>query len=341
MPVDEIQQINKQIKSLRKKLNLMALVTCALLVMILGLLGFLQFGNLKSLNLPSVEQAAGNVSQLEVKPVIKKDYQVSISSFYNNTAISEVGFQIDLKKQSISTKNTKNCFTPTVPSIKNGCGFVVRPYAAGITPEGTYLHQILFKAKLRATDKIAVDIKDSEKNEITRSLGVIEGKSPVLGIKIPNTLKQNEQILVRLWPQTDGEVSIEEIFIENFTYAKLQPAKLSLPEVTAESSKGKKLNVYLDSDKNGKLDLNIDKLWNCADGFAGIKQVTIEDPKNITLSRDENCIEVSKWPESWRTDSAENAIQPYNWLAVVESENGKKESYPFEVTSDVKEYNLK
>jgi hypothetical protein len=335
MASKKLDNLEQQFKSLQLRFNLVVVVFVVLIVSNLGIFAYIKYDlqqTKSSPNEPEVTKLATNTTQ-------KKNYTTSITSFYNNSSVSEVGFQLELKKQSISTKNTTNCFTNEVPPIKNGCGFVLRPYASGIQPVGTYLHNLIFKGKIGPNDKIAVDIKDSEKNEVTKSLGVIEGKQTELSTLLPGSLKQNEQILLRLWPEKGSEITVDEMYIESFDLNKLQETNLKLSNEITAQNKGKNLNIYLDSDKNGKLDPNIDKQWDCVNGFPGVQTITIKE-ELIRLNRNESCV-TRGYPQEWKKDGGKLSLPTYHWLAAVDQPDNKLDIYPFETVDGVSEYEIK
>lgn len=282
---------------------------------------------------PGTNQAS--LAQLDIRPVIKKDYQVSITSFYNNAAVSEVAYQLELKRQSISTKGTSNCYTPEVPPLQNGCSFVIRPYAAGIASKKSQLLQLRIDGTMGSQDKVVFDLKNTDNNEIETNIGTIDGRFEEKSVVLPASLEPNQQLLVRLWPARGSEVTIREIIVESLSFDRLQPITLELP-VTYPSSQ---LTIYLDRNKNGQLD-DKDLLWNCVNGFPGVQSVGLTDSRTITLVRDDRCVKNSA-PSTWATDKGMNVLAPYYWLAVVEGSNGNKTILPFEVTKDKNNFVLK
>ncbi|MBC7472319.1 MAG: hypothetical protein H7196_03625 [candidate division SR1 bacterium] len=335
---NKIDIVQDEIKGLQNRFKLMSLILVTIVVVNIIVLGFLQYKEYQSKNL--VLASDSKLVQLPVIPNINQDYSTSITSFYNNSAVSEIGYQLELKKQSISSKNTTNCFTPEIPPILNGCGFIVRPFATGIPAQGTYLHKIVFNAKMGAEDKLAIDIRDNEKNEIVKSIGQIEGKSAEYSVILPNTLATNEQILVRLWPKKESEITIDEIKIESFNIAKLQETKLTLSVDLVSKYKDSKMQIYIDSDQNGLFDPQIDILWNCVNGFPGVEPTTIDNTGSINLVRNDICV-TKNAPASWRTDKKANALPAYHWLAVIALDNKNLDIYPFKVVYGTKEYELK
>lgn len=335
---NKVDTLQKDIKGLQYRFKLMSIVLIAIVVINTAVLGFLQYKEYQS---KSAISANENKSvQLPVIPNINQDFSTSITSFYNNSAVSEIGYQLELKKQSISSKNTTNCFTPEVPPILNGCGFIVRPFATGIPAQGTYLHKIVFGAKMGAEDKLAIDIRDNEKNEIVKSIGQIEGKNAEYSVILPSTLATNEQILIRLWPKKDSEITVNEVKIESFNIAKLQETKLTLSADLISKHKDSKMQIYLDSDKNGLYDPQIDTLWNCPNGFPGVESATIDNTGVINLVRNDICV-TKNAPANWKTDKKANTLPAYYWLAVIGTDDKNLDAYPFEVIYGTKEYELK
>jgi hypothetical protein len=334
MASKKFDNLEQQFKTLQFRFNLVVVVFAVLIVANLGIFAYIKYDLQQTKSAPNESE----VTQLTANTAQKKNYTTSITSFYNNSSVSEVGYQLELKKQSISTKNTTNCFTPEVPPLKNGCGFVIRPYASGIQPVGSYLHNLIIKAKIGPGDKIAVDIKDSEKNEVTKSLGIIEAKQTELSTLLPSTLKQNEQILLRLWPEKGSEITVEEIYIESFDLNKLQETSLKLsPELVAKYQ-GKSANIYLDSDKNGKLDPSVDKKWDCVNGFPGVQPTKIEKD-TVALVRNDSCV-TRGYPQAWKKDSGKLSLPTYHWLVTVDQPDNKLDIYSFETVDGVKEYEI-
>lgn len=337
MVVKKNTSLEDRVRGLQQSMRLTVIILSALVIANIGFFAFIQYSYINKET--SDKSAEPKAKQLSQEPVVKKNYQMIITSFFNNTAISEVGYQLELKRQSISSKNTTNCFTPSPPPLKNGCGFVVRPYASGIPNQGTYLLNMILQANIGNNDKIVVDIRDSERDQNISSLDDIEGKSKELFIPLPPTLNQNEQLLLRLWPQQGSEITITEIVLEYLELAKLQPVKLNFPQNLIPEYANKKVKIYMDKDKNGLFDDSIDVLWNCVVDFAGVKQSTIDSTGKVELTRDDSCVKKGA-PTSWKTDKGLQALAPYQWLAVVEIDNSTSDIYPFEVVNGISEYDL-
>jgi hypothetical protein len=335
MVYKKLDNLEQQFKTLQFRFNIVVMIFVLLIFANLGIFGYIKY----SLYQTKSTSNKSEITQLPIPNSEKKNYTTSITSFYNNSSVSEVGYQLELKKQSISTKNTTNCFTSEVPPVKNGCGFVLRPYASGIQPVGSYLHKLIIKGKIGPSDKIAIDIKDSEKNEITQPLGFIESKQTELSIILPSSLKQNEQILLRLWPEKGSEITLGEIYIESFDLNKIQETNLILPIDLVSKYQGKNVNIYLDSDKNGKLDPSVDKKWDCVNGFPGVQPVSVAE-STIKLVRNESCV-TRGYPQEWKKDEGKLSLPTYHWLATVDQPENKFDVYPFETIYGVNKYEIK
>lgn len=333
-----IHKLEKAAKSLRLKFRAVFVILLFLAIVNIGQLFSGQYNYIQKQLIDSTTEKS-NTSDSKPKLITSGDYKTAINSFYNNTAISQIGYQLDLKANSISTKGTTNCFTPTPPPAKNGCGFEIRPYATSIPTQGVKLLNIIFKGKVDQNDKIILDIKNSETSEITSSLNTIEGRFKELSAKLPSNLKQNEQILVRLWPNSGSEITVEEIIFEYLDINKLQPIELKLTTEDVKKYLGKKMNIYLDIDKNGLFDKSVDLLWSCLEGFSGIKDISIRDNESIQLERDESCVKENV-PSNWKNDSGSSALSPYHWLAVINIDEKTNKSFAFQVSKDNNTYNL-
>jgi hypothetical protein len=339
MITNRILKLEQEANSLRLKFRIIFVILTLLAIINIG---FFLPNQITSIQKQFTENKVTTSTTTDpiVNLISKSDFQASIDSFYGNTAISEIGYQLDIKKQSVSTKNTTNCFTPIVPPINNGCGFEIRPYATTIPTQGTKLLNLIFKAQIGQNDKIALDIKNSETGEITSSLGVIEGKFKELSSKIPNSLAQNEQILVRLWPQSGSEITVESVIIEYLDITKLQPVKLKLNPEDAKKYLGKSLNIYLDKDKNSIFEKSTDLLWECRNNFPGAKSMIIKEDGIIKLERDSECVN-DNIPNAWKSDSGNNSLAPYYWLAVIKVDETKNDTFAFQISKDKEQYELK
>lgn len=338
MITGRIKKLEDEAKSLRFKFQIVIVIL--IIIGIANITPFFtnQFSNFqKQLTDNSVTQ--NNVGDNKIKPVSNGDFQTGINSFFNNTAVSQIGFQLELKKNSISTKGTTNCNTPTPPPIKNGCSFEIRPFATSIPYEGSKLLNILFKGKIGSADKIALNLKDSESGEITANIGNIEGQFKELSQKLPTTFKKTEQILVNLWPQAGSELTVEEVIFEYINYNKLQPVELKLNSENAKKYSGKDVEIYLDVDKNSLLDKTSDTLVSCKENYPGIKPTTVKEDGTVKLERDDSCIK-ENLPPSWKTDSGSGALSPYYYLGVIKTENSKFVSFPIKVTKDKLNYEI-
>jgi hypothetical protein len=338
MITNRIIKLEQEANSLRFKFRVVFIILTILAIINIG---FFLPGQLTSIQkqLTQNNVTTSTTNDQKTNLISKSDFQANINSFYGNTAISEIGYQLDLKKQSISTRNTTNCFTPTVPSIKNGCGFEIRPYAATIPLQGTKLLNIIFKAQIGQNDKIALDIKNSETGEITSSLGLIEGKFKELSLKLPGSLNQNEQILVRLWPQSGSEMTVDSIIIEYLDITKLQPIELKLSLEDTKKYVGKNVNIYRDKDKNGLFEKSTDLLWNCRDNFPGVKPAVIKEDGIIKLERDDECIK-DNIPSTWKSDSGTNSLAPYYWIAVIKTDEDKNDTFAFQTIKGKEQYEI-
>lgn len=320
---DSHEHLVHQVKTLHRRFYIIAALFVAL-----GLLNVAFLLNVQYRLWQPQNSRETSVAQLDIKPVIKKDYQVSLTSFYNNAAISEVAYQLELKKQSISTRGTTNCSTPEVPPVQNGCGFVIRPYAAGIPNKKSRLLKLQVVAQMGGQDKIAFDLKNTDSNEIETAVGTIEGRYQNRSIRLPDQLKANQQIFVRLWPAKGSEVTIKEIIVESLNYDQLQPVDLELPQAYSQG----RLQLYLDINNDKRLDSN-DVLWTCANGFPGVQDINLTGSAKISLVRDDSCIG-GQLPEQWQNDNGKNALPPYNWLAVILDKDNQKTVFSFEVTKE-------
>jgi hypothetical protein len=278
-----------------------------------------------------------NFVQKESPKVSNSDYQTSINSFYNNTAFTEIGSQLNIKKNSLSTQDTKNCNTDTVPGLENGCGLVFRPYAAGINPNTSKLMNIKFKITSGPKDRIAVDLINSESKTIKSSLGKTDPTFKEMILKLPSKLAPDEQILIRLWPQLDSVIVLEEVILESLDISKLQPVEIKFDPLDSTRLAGKELEVYLDSDKNGILDKEIDPKWNCNNGFPGVKTSVIQ-AEAVKLLRDSDCI-TADIPTNWRADSGSNSLSPFYYLLVTKTDS-KTDVFPLQVVNGVSEYQV-
>jgi hypothetical protein len=337
MITGRIKKLEDEANSLRVKFRIVFVILSILAVANLGQILYTQFSSVKN-QLTDNTISKSVITENKPKITSKGDYTASINSFYNNIAITGLGYQLELKKNSVSTKGTTNCYTPTPPPIANGCGFEIRPYAASIPIEGTRLLNIIFDAKIGQNDKIVVDLKDSNTGEITSNLGKIEGRFKELATRLPPNFKKNEQILIRLWPESGSEITVNEIFFEYLDINKLQTAELKLTPEDTKKYTGKKSEIYLDTDKNGSFDKNTDILWNCKDGFSGVKPTTIKEDGLIKLERDDSCIK-DNLPSGWKTDGGYSTLNPYYWLLVINDDSSNK-TYPFQVVKDKTNYDL-
>ncbi len=334
MKKQEFEKLESRISTVQFRFNLLILVFIVLVAANFGFFAFLQY----RLNEINPETETTNVSQVAIAPVLKRRFQNSINSFYNNTSVSEVGYQLELKKQSVSTKNTTNCFTDNeAPPLKNGCGFVLRPYASGIKPAGSLLISLNFAGEMGGDDRIQVDIKNTDKNEISAPIGVVSGKDKDRRVVLPPTLKPNEQLQIRLWPARGSSITIDEMIIENFSFDMLQTAKLTISDDLLLAFKGKAANIYFDTDKNDLFDDKIDKLWRCDANFPGVKPVTIG--KTFDLLRDDSCVSNGYLP-AWKSDSFLTALPQYNYLLVVDEDNGLQTTFPLEIIEGKTEYEI-
>ena len=325
-----------KIIKLEFRLRLIMLLLATLILIGTLNLGFLYY---KSQTNNPFNETTKTLATAINKPTFNKPYQVNINSFYENAAISEVAYQLELKKQSISTNNTTNCSTPEIPPIANGCSFVIRPYASKIQVAGSYLLNLIFDAKLNPDDKIAVDLKDTDKNELTTSLGTIRGKDSRLIISLPPQLKPSEQLFVRLWPQKGSVVTINEISIEHLEYTQLQPVKLKLSPDTIKNNQDKKLSVYLDPINSGKYDKNTSLLWNCNHNFPGVQPITINQNNEYLILRDDSCVQNNILPE-WKKDNFENSLAAFSYLAILDLGLPTQQVFNFEVIPSQNEYQL-
>jgi hypothetical protein len=331
MQTNETQLVQKQLQGLRRKYRILTWLNLIVLITIVVGVVFYQ-DKLKTSKVPD----SAVLTKIETKTPIINEFQTNITSFYNNSAISEVGYQLELKKQNISTHKTTNCFTTETPPVQNGCGFVVRPYATNIPAEDSFLRNIVFNATMGGEDKIVVDIRNSEKNEITKTVGIIQGNSSDLSLQLPSKLGADEQILVRLWPQKDSEITINEVAFEHLNSTKLQPVNLKLDEELSQKLSGKTFEIYIDNNKDGTLDKDIDQLWNCVDGFPGVKAGTISG-NQITLQRNDIC----KAPSStYKNDKGVNALPSYHWLLIIDNQSTDPQVFPFKVQKGVTDYDL-
>jgi hypothetical protein len=268
-----------------------------------------------------------------------KDYQNSITSFYNNNSVSEVGYQLELKKQSISTKNTTNCFTvDAAPSIQNGCGFVVRPYADVIKPTGTKLLKLVIKGEMGPNDKVQVDLKNSDKNELSTGIGTIEGKNAIKYIDLPASLQPNEQIQLRLWPQRGSSIIINELQFEYFNYDMLLPVTLKFSDSLVEQYKGRTGKIAIDTNKSGEYEPESDELWTCKDNFPGVKNFVLET-NTIQLKRDDVCV-VQNQPPKWSTDNGNSVLATYQYFVLIGDGVTENKAYPLQVNRERESYDI-
>jgi hypothetical protein len=337
MITGRIKKLEDEANSLRFKFRIVFMILTILAIVNLGQIFYTQFTSVQK-QLTDNTIAKSIITENKPKITSKGDYTASINSFYNNVAITGLGYQLELKKNSVSTKGTTNCYTPNPPPITNGCGFDIRPYAASIPIEGTRLLNIIFDAKIGQNDKIVVDLKDSNTGEILSNIGKIEGRFKELATQLPPTFKKNEQILIRLWPESGSEITVNEIFFEYLDINKLQTTELKLTSGDTNKYSGKKGEIYLDTDKNGLFDKSTDILWTCKNGFSGIKPTTIKEDGLIKLERDDTCIK-DNLPSNWKTDGGSSTLNPYYWLLVINDDASNK-VYPFQVVKDKTNYDL-
>jgi hypothetical protein len=333
-----VSKLEKEANSLRNKFRLIMVILVVLMVINIG---YFIPNQITSIQKQFTQNIVTTSTTSEPKTnIITNNYsQANINTFYDNSAISQIGFQLDLKKQSVSTKDAINCFTATVPSIANGCGFEIRPFASTIPAIGTRLINIVFKAAMGQDDKIVLDLKNSETGEIISNLGTIEGKFKELSLKLPNTLSQKEQILVRLWPRSGSEITINNISIEYLDIAKLKPVELKLTQEDVKKYVGKSLSVYLDVDKNAILEKSIDQQWICKGNFPGVKPLIIKEDGVIKLERDDECIK-ENIPSSWKFDLGLNALPLYHWLAVIKVDESKNDVLAFQTSNEKEQYEI-
>lgn len=322
--------LEHQLQVLKRRFIIIAGLFVGLGMLNVAFLILVQFNQFK----PQSAQQVG-LNQLEIKPLIRKDYQTSIKTFYNNAAISEVAYQLELKRQSISTVGTTNCFTPEVPSPQNGCSFVVRPYASGIRNKASFLSKMVFNVQMGSQDKIAVDIRNTDKNEVEKSLGVIEGRSAVREIKLPAQLEANQQLYIRLWPVRGSNVTLNEILIDYLSSERFEAVELVLPKAFPT----KQATVYMDYNNNKAFDPLLDQIWNCTNGFAGVETVVLGNETSLKLKRTDSCMK-SVVPTSWGTDGGASALPPYNWLLLLQDTANQTTVFPFEVERGKNSYQL-
>ena len=325
-----------KLKNLESQFRLMILSVTALVL--IGTLNLTYLYYTSKTNTAAAEPRT-TLSTAVNKPVVNKPYQININTFYENAAISEVAYQLELKKRSISTAGTTNCATSEIPPIVNGCNFTIRPFASQVSLNGSYLLNLIFQAKINPEDRIAVDIKDTEKNELSGNLGVITGKDSQFSITLPSQLKASEQIFVRLWPKKDSAITISEIAIEYLQYSFLQPVKLKLPDDILVNNQGKKLSIYLDLNKSGKYNKDTSILWNCNHDFPGVKPIILDSQKIYSLLREDSCIQ-NNYPPEWKKDNFENSLSGYNYLAILNPDTPKQQVFSFEVIPNQAEYQL-
>lgn len=339
MSLTSLKEIKKQVKTLRIGLALLGSLLVIAIVCNIILFIFIS-NNLNSNQKTQDTQTASNTANTKATTnnQLIKDYQTITSTFYNDNSVSQIGYMLEIKKESLSTINTTNCFTPEVPPIENGCGFNFRPYATGISNVGTRLLSITFEAQMGNEDLIALDVINTEQNKIVSSLERIMGKDQIYSAKLPYSLAPNEQILVRLWPKRESSVTVSRIYVDYLDKKKLQNISLELSSELFSKVNNSTMNIYLDTNKNQKFDQDIDLLWICNEQFPGVQQNKISSQK-IQLKRDDSCLDRES-REIYGADDYTLALGPYLWLAVFKTENNSTISSPFEIITTQDTYQL-
>lgn len=238
-----------------------------------------------------------------------------LQDFYVNQGVVDIGFNVQVDSNAISTRDHSNCKTPVPPPEKNGCGFTLIPSALGLPIKGVHYQKIYFELEADPSAKLKLDVKDFERGNLVDDLGLWSNESPEKFVLLPKRLETSEGIRVNFWTQ-DGGISIKKIKLEYTTIDSLLDVSLQIPESTYNKvPEGAIGLIYEDRDGDRFLSDTIDKPWVCKADFPGVKQVKFDVTRSARLLREDECF-TDIIPDEWYTDGGYNSIPAGDWLLV-------------------------
>jgi hypothetical protein len=249
-----------------------------------------------------------------------------VRDFAGNSALGDVGFQLEIQKNLIKTKGSQNCKTSILPPMENGCHFLLIPGSLGIPSKGMLYQSVGIDGDLAEGDKIQIDIKNYDK-ETLQTIATITSANITQDFKLPENIPSSSGILFRLWAKNQ-DITIRQINLKYFSVDDLKQVSGTLKGDLAKLDETPK--VYQDSDQNGKFDGNTDKAWLCRPNFPGAKFVLGQGEK-FNLEPDDGCFTDVK-PDCWYKAKTNKCVLPSGkWLLVWED---KQIEIPFEVKGD-------
>ncbi len=258
-------------------------------------------------------------------PLISEKDQVTITEFFDNNILADIGAKINVQKNAIASQDNRNCQTSVIPPNVNGCSFVIIPQQLNLNSKGVLFKSIQFQADLPDDGVIQIDTKNYDTSEIRGFVGTVDKNTPNQKITLTDFLKPTQGLYIRLWSKNGGIIKIKKLILGFYNLEDLKEVKLPVSSEQAQVF-AKGVTVYRDTDENGQFDPKLDKKWDCQSNFPGIKPIQIINSE-IQLERDDSCLQIDK-PNSWLSDGGKLTLPAGKWLLV--NENLQK-NIPLEV----------
>ena len=319
-----IHQTTSHVEEKYKKL-VIALLSLFVLLIALNLytVFYLSFASkTASVSVTETQTITPNLQQLKTP---KNGLRI-VRDFAGNSALADVGFQLEIQKNLIKTKGSQNCKTPILPPMENGCHFLLIPSSLGIPNKGMLYRSFSLEGDLAEGDKIQVEIKDYDKDKV-QTISTITSVNINQDFDLPENIPSSSGILFRLWAKNQ-DITVRQINLKYFSVDDLRQVSGNLMGDLASIEETPK--VYLDSDQNGKFDKDTDKAWTCRTSFPGARFVLGEGDK-FSIEPDDSCFNDVK-PDCWYKAKTNKCVLPTGkWLLVY---NAKKIAIQFEVKGD-------
>jgi len=311
---------------------ILGLLTLFVLLIVINLytVFYLNFSNRATPVVNAQTQAlTPNLQQIKSPEVGLK----TLRDFAGNTALADIGFQLSVAKNDIKTKGSPNCKTPILPPMENGCHFLLIPSALGVPSRGAIYRSVGIDATIAEGDKIEVDIKNYEKDQI-QTIATINSTNITQDFTLPENIPTNSGILFRLWAKNQ-EITIKQINIRYFSVEDLKQVAGTLDGDLAKIEESPK--IYYDVNQNGKFDKDTDTLWVCRPNFPGVKMNVSADGKFV-VEPDDGCF-VDVKPDCWyKTKVNKCALPNGKWLIAYDT---KPIVIPFEIKDNTDSLSLK
>ena len=259
-----------------------------------------------------------------------------LQDFRVNEGVVDVGFNVDVSRNAISTKDHNNCKTPVPPPQENGCGFTLIPSSLGLPLSGVHYQRVTFDVDASDTARLKIDIKNFERGDVTEDLGAWSNAGAKPFIQLPPRIENSDGIQVRFWTE-EGDIVINQIRIEYVTLDQLKEVALKVADPIASNLSPESIGILYE-DRNGDrlLTPQRDTPWTCKLDFPGVTSIKLDESNAAVLLRDDECFK-GRVPDYWYTDDGLGALAPGNWILVFPNESI---ALPFQINRSAEQVTL-